>query len=69
MTLGNKIRNRREELGLTQVELAEKAKLTQGYISNVEGNVFIPKATTLMVLAFALDLSPNAFLKDDRRAS
>ncbi len=27
MTLGNKIRNRREELGLTQVELAEKAKV------------------------------------------
>lgn len=69
MTIGNKIRNRREELGLTQVELAEKAKVTQGYISRVEGNAFIPKATTLMVLAFALDLAPDAFLKDERRAS
>lgn len=69
MTLGNKIRNRREELGLTQAELAEKTKLTQGYISRVEGNAFIPKATTLMVLAFALDLAPDAFLNDDRRAS
>lgn len=69
MTLGNRIRSRREELGLTQVELAAKAKLTQGYISRVEGDTFIPKATTLMVLAFALDLAPNAFLKEERRAS
>lgn len=69
MTLGNKIRSRREELGLTQVELAEKTRLTQGYISRIEGNSFIPKSTTLTVLALALDLSPNAFLKDDRRAS
>ncbi len=69
MTLGNKIRNRREELGLTQVELAEKAKVTQGYISRVEGNAFVPKATTLMVLAISLDLAPNAFLEDERRAS
>lgn len=69
MTLGNKIRNRREELGLTQPELAEKTKLTQGYISRVEHDVYVPRAATLMVLAFALDLAPNAFLKDDRRAS
>ena len=69
MTLGNKIRNRREELGLTQVELAEKAKVTQGYISRVEGNAFVPKATTLMVLAISLDLAPNAFLEDERQVS
>ncbi len=68
MTLGNRIRNRREELGLTQVELAAKAKVTQGYISRVEGNAFVPKATTLMVLAISLDLAPNAFL-GERRAS
>lgn len=69
MTLGNKIRNRREELGLTQIELAEKTKLTQGYISRVEGNAFIPKATTLMVLAISLDLAPNEFLKEERAVS
>ena len=69
MTLGNRIRNRREELGLTQVELAAKAKVTQGYISRVEGNAFVPKATTLMVLAISLDLAPNAFSNGERRAS
>ena len=69
MTLGNKIRNRRKELGLTQPELAEKTKLTQGYISSVERDMYVPRAATLMVLAISLDLPPNAFLKDDRRAS
>lgn len=69
MTLGNKIRNRREELGLNQVELAEKSKLTQGSISRIEGDIITPKATTLIVLAIALDLPPNAFLKAERRTA
>lgn len=69
MTLGNRIRSRREELGLTQPELAQKSKLTQGYISKIENDSFVPKATTLMVLAISLDLAPNEFLKEERRAS
>lgn len=69
MTLGNRIRSRREELGLNQVELAEKSKLTQASISRIESDIITPKATTLIVLAIALDLAPNAFLKDERRAS
>lgn len=69
MTLGNKIRNRHVELGLTQPELAEKTKLTQPTISRIEENRFTPKATTLIVLAISLDLAPNAFLTEERRAS
>lgn len=69
MTLGNKIRNRREELGLTQPELAQKSRLTQGYISRIENDSFVPKAATLMVLAISLNLAPNAFLKEERKAS
>lgn len=69
MTLGNRIRSRREELGLNQIELAEKSRLTQATISRIESDKLIPKATTLIVLAITLDLAPNAFLKDERRAS
>lgn len=69
MTLGNRIRSRREELGLNQVELAEKSKLTQGSISRIEGDMITPKATTLIALAISLDLAPNAFLKEERRAA
>ena len=69
MTLGNRIRSRREELGLNQVELAEKSKLTQASISRIESDRIAPKATTLIALAIALDLVPNEFLKEERRAS
>ena len=69
MTLGNRIRSRREELGLNQVELAEKSKLTQASISRIESDRIVPKATTLIVLAIALGLAPNEFLKEERRAS
>lgn len=69
MTLGNKIRNRRKELGLTQPELAEKTKLTQGYISSVESGKYVPRAATLMVFAISLDLPPNAFLEEERAVS
>lgn len=69
MTLGNRIRSRREELGLNQIELAKKSRLTQGTISRIESDLIAPKATTLIVLAISLDLAPNTFLKDERRAS
>lgn len=69
MTLGNRIRNRRKELGLTQPELAKKTRLTQGYISRVEHDVYVPRAATLMLLAISLDLAPNAFLKEERKVS
>ncbi len=69
MTLGNRIRSRREELGLNQIELAKKSRLTQATISRIESDLIAPKATTLIVLAISLDLAPNTFLKDERRAS
>ncbi|MBR1592519.1 MAG: helix-turn-helix transcriptional regulator [Ruminococcus sp.] len=70
MTLGNKIISRREELKLTQQELAQRSRLSQGYISRVEKDMFIPKATTLLALALSLELPYNALLKysDERRA-
>lgn len=62
MTLGNKIRNRRQELKLTQPELAEKTMFSQGYISLVEQDKSTPKSSTLLVFASALDLPPKELL-------
>ena len=70
MTLGNKIRTRRQALKLTQPELAEKTKLTQGYISRIENDKFIPKASTLLLLAASLDLPAKELIGiTERRAS
>jgi len=38
MTLGQKIKNLREESGLLQKELAAKLKIGDGYLSKVESN-------------------------------
>lgn len=63
MTLGNKIKDHREELKLTQQELAQRSRLAQSYISRVENDVFVPKATTLLALTVALGLPYDALLK------
>ena len=63
MTFGNKIRNRREELGLTQQELAQRSRLSQGYISILENEDYIPKSTALLVLALALEMPYTELLK------
>lgn len=69
MTLGYKIKSRREELGMSQVELAERSKLTQGYISRIEQNQHIPKESTLIVLAVSLKMSVKELLSfEERRA-
>lgn len=77
MKLGNKIRNRREELHMTQPELAEAAKLSQGYISKIENSGFVPKDSTLIVLAVALKLpleellsiGNNQIMKKEKKVS
>lgn len=68
MTLGNRIRNRREELGLTQPELADKAKTSQPYISRLEKGKIRPSMQMLLNLSSALNMSIDEMLKDERRA-
>ncbi len=62
MTLGNRIRNRREELGLTQNEIAEKTHLRQNYISRLENDKFEPTATVIVLLAKALNMPVGELL-------
>lgn len=69
MTLGNRIRNRREELGLTQPELAYKAKASQPYISRLEKGEIRPSMQMLINLSSALNMSIDEMLKDEKRAS
>lgn len=70
MTFGQKVKNRRKELGMTQEELAERTQLRQNYISRVECNKFEPTATVIVVLAKALSMSADELLgmNDIRKA-
>ena len=68
MTLGQKIRNRRGELGLTQNELSEKSGVSQPYISLLEKGNFNPSAVYLFKLSKALSVDIEELLETERRA-
>lgn len=62
MTLGNRIKNYRVERGMTQIELAKKAGLSQGYLSDLEKNRFNPTTPIIIGIAVALDVSVDGLL-------
>ena len=68
MTLGQKIRNRREELGYTQTELAQKTHTSQPYISRLEKDDFNPSTQMIISIAVTLDVSIDYLLLDGRKA-
>jgi putative transcriptional regulator len=53
--LGNRLKQKRAELGLTQAELAERCGVTRKTINTVENGVFVP--STLLALKIAAALS------------
>ncbi len=67
-TLGQKIRNRRAELGLTQKELSEKSGISQPYISLLEKDRFNPSAVSVLKLSKALSMSMEELIETERRA-
>lgn len=54
--LGNRLKEMRAELGLTQAELADKVGVTRKTVNTVENGVFTPSATLAIKLAQALNV-------------
>ena len=54
MNLGKKIKQMRNQKGLTQEELADRCELTKGYISQLENNLNSPSIATLTDILSAL---------------
>ncbi len=55
MTLGHRIRQRREEKGISSAELARRAGISKGYLSEIEnGSAARPSAEILYQLAINL---------------
>lgn len=60
MKLGDKIRQLREECGLTQGQLASGSSVSQGYLSQLEnGEVKNPSAAVLLRVAQAIKVDPD----------
>jgi transcriptional regulator with XRE-family HTH domain len=64
MGLGRKIRGLREQVGMSQAQLASQAELSQGYLSQIENDeVQNPSAAVLFRLAQALHVDPRCLLE------
>ncbi len=62
--LGARIRGLREEIGMSQAQLAAQADLSQGYLSQIENDeVQNPSASVLFRLAQALHVDPRCLLE------
>jgi putative transcriptional regulator len=58
-TLGNGLKERRSELGMTQAELAEACGVTRKTVNTVENGVFVPSALLALKMARALNVAPG----------
>ena len=67
MNLGQKIRHMRQVRGLTAVALAKHARVTPGFISQLEYSQTVPSLQTLERVAAALDVSLMYFLLEESR--
>lgn len=68
-TLGDRIRERRLELRLTQDALAEKAHISKGFLSDVENSNRSIGADRLLDLARVLGISLDYLMKGEVMAS
>lgn len=69
MELGAKIKRLRQQLNLSQTELADRCELTKGYISQLENDLTSPSIATLCDILSALGTDLSEFFKreDDER--
>ena len=65
MQLGNKIRDLRQQINLTQEELADRCELTKGYISQLENDVTSPSIATLIDILNALGTNLSDFFHEE----
>jgi transcriptional regulator with XRE-family HTH domain len=61
--LGNLFLRAREELGLTQVEVAKRAGITANSYARLERGESMPKSESLLAIISALKLDPSEVLK------
>ena len=65
MNLGKKLRRMRQARGLTAIELAQRARVTTGFISQLEHSQTVPSLQTLQRIAAVLGVSLTYFLLEE----
>ena len=67
MSIGERIKERREELGITQIQLAELIGVTKGAIGNYETDANSPKASIMYKVFEALQCDANYIFQDEMK--
>ena len=62
--VGKRIKQRREQLGLTQEQFAEKLGVATNYISTIERGASFPRYEKLVAIINALETSADAIFCD-----
>ena len=62
--IGKRIKERREQLGMTQEQLTEKLGLATNYISTIERGASFPRCEKLILLLNGLETSADAIFCD-----
>lgn len=62
LSIGNRIKERRKELNLTQLDIKSKVGISSGNISDIEHGNRLPAASTLVQLAKVLECSIDYIL-------
>ncbi|MCD8740357.1 XRE family transcriptional regulator [Mucilaginibacter roseus] len=66
LQISNRIKERRREKNITVQDLATKANVSKGLISQIENSRTIPSLIVLIDIIKALDIDLNVFFKDIR---
>ncbi len=67
MTLGKRIKLRREILGLSQSELSKHAGISQPYVSALENDIFQPTSSVICSLAKTLKCTTDYLIMGSER--
>ncbi|MEA1647551.1 XRE family transcriptional regulator [Nitrospirillum sp. BR 11164] len=63
MPIGEQIRKRRKDMGLTLQQLADRSGLSAPFISQAERNLSVPSLVSLLALAEALEVDISFFMQ------
>jgi len=67
MSFGEQLKKRREELGISRADLAERMGISPSAVSNYENGLSFPKEDVMLRLFDGLDTDPNTLFRDSFR--